>query len=397
MEYFIKLLPQKLRRELYQGVSLMFFAIFYLCRIKKIVGISKRITMVDFRYAGNLRSFSDYCAKELIPFELGFMCADPEDYESLKKSLPKNIKLLSRFSFKDMLWAYQSDVFLTSIMLRRFLKITKKFAPHIKFVQLFHSLNLLGEPKSWFNVMGEFDKLFCASECIVKMFEEQTNQTGKFISTGYAVVDELYTSVVQRDKILVRLGLDPLKKTILISPTLTSALDWNNNKLLYPYSMELLSQLNSWALLNNAQIIFRNHPHEKFDETIFNNLNGIFLLKAQNYKNVSEQLIAADLMITDLSGIGGYFIALQKPMIFLESTATYSKENDLFYFLSPEELPGPKVRDYNQLIEHLNQFISGEITTSSDYVDLQKNAYNKLFGNCFDGMAAKRYKDNLLS
>jgi CDP-glycerol glycerophosphotransferase (TagB/SpsB family) len=389
MEQVLGRLPERLRREIYQSFSLLIMAIFFVLRLKKNNNIKKRITFVDFRYSGNLRSFYQFVQENKIDVEIGFMPADPIDYNDLKKSLPKDIKLLSRLSFKDVLWAFQSDIFLTSIMMRRFLSITKMFAPHIKFVQVFHTMNLLGEPPSWFEAMSKYDMVFCSSDWVVKTFEKLTGKEGQFIPTGFAVVDDLFSPKKSRDEIIVSFGLDPKKKTILLSPTLSAAIDWSSSYSLYPYSKEFLDKLDKWATSKEAQIIFRNHPHEYFDKALFNGLKSIKLLDSKTFKSVSDQLIAADIMITDLSGIGGYYIALQKPIVFLE-TSPVLQNDDMIYFLNPNELPGPRVKTTDELFLSIEHILNDDTEKRGC-----EAAFTRLYGKTFDGNAAKRYFENL--
>lgn len=395
MEKFISKTPERFRREFYQSFSLLLMAFLKIFRTRKKSSKKQRIILIDFRYAGNLRAFFNYAKNNAIDLEFGFMPADPADYDHLSKALPKEIRLLSRLSLRDIHWAYQSDVFLTSIMMRRFLKLTKIIAPHIQFVQVFHSLNLLGEPQSWFYNMAQYDKVFCASEWVVHTFEKLTQKKKIFIPTGYAVADEFFSFEKSRSDILKELGLDPTQKTILLSPTLSSAVDFSSHESLYPYSDSFLKRLDHWAQTHKVQVIFRNHPHEEFNPSIFNGLTKIKLLNSKEYKDVSEQLHAADVMVTDLSGIGGYFMALKRPMVFLETTLAHSKE-ELTFFISPEELPGPRVKTIEQLLEALETVLTSQSDQRFLYKARMEEAFFRLYGNCFDGRSCERYLQNLL-
>ncbi len=392
LEKLIRSFPEKIRREIYQISSIILFFILSAIKGKNRFGKQKRITIVDFRYAGNLRSFYNYTQENNSEIEFGFLPVDPNDLNYLRTSLPDGIKVLSRFSYKDMLWALDSKIFLTSIMMRRFLILTKFCVPHINFIQVFHSMNLLGEPLSWFNAMKRFDKVFCSSEWTVNKFEEITGSNGMFIPTGYAVMDGVISSNKNKEEIVKSFGLTPSKKLILIAPTLSSAINWEDGDNIYLYDRSFLEKLDDWAQNNEIQIIFRNHPHEAFDKSLFKSLKTVFLFDSKKYRDVFEQLHIADLMITDLSGIGAYFMSLKKPIIFINSNPRKT-DNDLIFFISQEELPGPIIRNTDEFFLKIEEYIKNNWQIIASYEPSFVAAFEKLYGKCFDGNSSKRYAD----
>lgn len=384
LKRILSFFPYKVKCEIYQFITILYFFIFNaFCKSNK--AQKYRVILVDFRYSGNIRAFVEFCERNKLPVEFGMMFVDPSTNKTIK-----NVKILNRFSPKDMMWAYNSSAFFTTILLRRFLTLLRKSAPHIKVSQLFHTLNLLGEPLSWFHNMSRYDHIFCSSPDIAAMFRKHNKGKSNILITGYGQLDEISSDCYSKEKILKYLDLPKDKKIFFIAPTLTTAISEIGSLSLNLYDKEVLKKMNDWAFGEDVIFLFRNHPHETLDADYFKEYENIYFRDSLKYGKLVDQMKLSDAMVTDLSGIGGYYIGLQKPLVFCK--LKLNVENNIF-FLQGEDLPGCQIASVPMLLNSFDDIVSGKYMEK--YELLMSKAHKKLFGMTLDGLSCKRYYDAL--
>jgi CDP-glycerol glycerophosphotransferase (TagB/SpsB family) len=157
----------------------------------------------------------------------------------------------------------------------------------------------------------------------IKKFELQNMIT--IVSVGYPKSDGLFQGIMpSREKILYKLGLDPSKKTILYAPSWEEGLSFrsfgiemtriliqneNINIIIKPHPCLLVSPVDDNYIFYTGGINWR----ENFRQ-FANNTNFAFI---DSYI-IDELLIAADIMISDISSVALEFLVLGKPVIYLD-------------------------------------------------------------------------------
>ena len=128
-------------------------------------------------------------------------------------------------------------------------------------------------------------------------------------------------------------------------------------------------------------ILFRAHylVANSFD---FEKYAG-FVIDASGYSDINDLYIASDILITDYSSVFFDYANLKKPVIFyMYDLEEYAGELRGFY-LSLDELPGPIVRDEQDLIK--------EVRACDDWQPDEKyEDFHKRFNPLDDGHASER-------
>lgn len=207
----------------------------------------------------------------------------------------------------------------------------------------------------------------------------ETNQRYKIIEEGYPRNDRLINAgAEERSEIRKKLGVDD-KKVILYAPT------WRDNQHTsgegYTYKTEVDFDRLQKELGDEYVILFRAHylVANSFD---FDKYAG-FVIDVSSYSDINDLYIAADILVTDYSSVFFDFANLERPVIFyMYDLEEYGGEIRGFY-LSLDELPGPIVRDEDNLIK--------EIRATDGWKPDEKYAeFRRKFNPKDDGEASKR-------
>ncbi|MFH1709902.1 MAG: CDP-glycerol glycerophosphotransferase family protein, partial [bacterium] len=119
------------------------------------------------------------------------------------------------------------------------------------------------------------------------------------LEIGYPKGDELAAGKSTRNEVIDELGLDPQEPIVMFAPS------WDDPDAKRKGTMDALPQIEALGFKN---LLVCPHDYDK----MFNELSGKKIIKNPN-KN--RYLLAADLMIGDMSGIMIEFAVLDKPMV----------------------------------------------------------------------------------
>lgn len=199
-------------------------------------------------------------------------------------------------------------------------------------IQVFHGELFEIGPAPYFasENLRSFDtygRIFAPGKLLVDEILRRTKlrKTDKRIRiTGRVLNDTLYSHAFKREHILKQYNLDPKRKTLLYAPSWESQKIWGigtgetDEKDLYSFCKFIQE--------NDLNFIIRPHPIciyqyglkprisailKKFSNTYFDDSTK------STFYGPNKTLIAADIMVTDLSTIAGDFLSLDKPVIFL--------------------------------------------------------------------------------
>ena len=135
----------------------------------------------------------------------------------------------------------------------------------------------------------------------------------------------------------------------------------------------------------NIEIIIRLHINDELafiDDTRYNGLNQIKILKSHSQPSVNDSLSEFDALITDYSGIYIDYLILDKPIAYIPyDYEQYNKERGFLYDYF-DHIAGPILNNQNDL----EQFINLE----SDIYKNKRQSLKKLFHKHDDGKSSER-------
>jgi len=204
-----------------------------------------------------------------------------------------------------------------------------------------HGLAGWGNGKSTLGIENilNYDYVFTtgpAQEQVITGFlkKHQPSILPKLVPVGYSISDPFFTKFKEFDRegYLKNIGLDPRKKTVIYAPS------WGEESSGVSAGLKIISKLcisgrrNILVKLHSAQLFGRSRKKEF---SVTGNIDWIqeldkFTQKFQCLRHIIDMgdfghLYAADIMITDISGIGFEFLLLGKPVIYIDVPEYFKK------------------------------------------------------------------------
>lgn len=196
-------------------------------------------------------------------------------------------------------------------------KFVKLRRDGVKFVQIFH-----GTSDKTYNLNREskqYDLVCLAGRSMLEDFNrKRLNKNENCIITGNLKADRIFKKTYSRDAEIKRLGLDPKKKTVLYAPTW---MDGMGNSSFRKFGLRMPDHFP-----DDYQLIIKLHPnlHTYRQELVYRlkgkiDENILLLENSDIIYDIVPIMAAADLLITDVSGVSYEYIAFLRPMIFLNN------------------------------------------------------------------------------
>lgn len=205
----------------------------------------------------------------------------------------------------------------------------------------------------------------------------------RFVCLGYPSQDILFTPTTHE---ILKITEKKMLKTVLWMPTFRKGGGYcrNDSTKDLPMGIPIIKDEQSFRNLNsilkqmNMLLIIKIHPMQDLDTIKIHSLSNIFILtgiKAKELKIDNCRLMKdMDGLISDYSSAAYDFLMLERPIGY-----DFSDLNDYKNGLCVESvddfIAGPKIYDYNQLVEFLKMVSENE----DPYVDARKKLKHKLY------------------
>jgi CDP-glycerol glycerophosphotransferase (TagB/SpsB family) len=189
----------------------------------------------------------------------------------------------------------------------------------VKFVQIFH-----GTSDKTYNLNREsryYDLVCLTGRSMLEDFNRKgLNKHGNCVVTGNLKADRIFKKQYNRDDEIHKLGFDPNKKTVLYAPTWMDGMGNSSFRKFgialpdyFPDEFQLIIKLHPNLHLYRTELVNRlilNIVHKK---------NILLLEQSAMIYDIVPVMAAADLLITDVSGVSYEYIAFLRPIIFLNN------------------------------------------------------------------------------
>ena len=233
----------------------------------------------------------------------------------------------------------------------------------------------------------KFDYFISPSKFCTEKFTSAFNlkKLGKeniIIEEGYPRNDYLFkykNSDISKIKNNLKIPKD--KKIILYAPTFRD--NQHTSGVGYTYNLELNFDKLKQELSQEFVILFRTHYFisNSFDFSNYKN----FIYDVSNYDDINELYIISDLLITDYSSVFFDYANLKRPMLFYMYDLDEYKNKLRDFYIDLEILPGPIVKQEDDLIKEIKSIDNYNATYHDKYIN-----FNEKFNYLDDGNATKR-------
>lgn len=357
--------------------------------------ITRNDSVVFYGHAfdGNLAAFSHYLKREHPHIAQYLMLDDPAKYATLRRrDWPGTIAgILSSQRISDLAKAAHSKVIFTShgpITLTPWLTLPRTHRP--LFIDTWHGVGYKGGATN-FSQIGRVDTMLAPSPTVADFYEKLGVPRSRLAATGFARTDALvgmHLTRKDRQTILTSYDLDPheSRKIIIYAPTW----DEKDGGNIYPFNYSgdrLLRLLNDFAFEHNLLIIFRPHINTEWylDPYYSDNLR---LLSARTYPLTEDLLKITDVLITDWSSIFAEFLALARPIIFVDKTPLFDGP---ITPLTLDDRPGAVTHSLRELKSTLLEALQDPAGYLRKHETIIHTTIDRAWGTTLDGHSAKRY------
>lgn len=342
---------------------------------------------------GNLAAFSQYLKRVHPTITQHLMLDDPIKYAALRRRhRPDAISnILSSQRISDLLKAAHSKVIVTShgpITLGPWLTLPLTHRP--LFVDAWHGVGYKGGATNFARI-GRVDTMFAPSPMVSDFYEASGVPRSHLTVTGFARTDPLiglHLAKKSRQTILKSYGLDPheSRKIVVYAPTW----DEKDGGNIYPFNYSgdrFLRALNDFAYTHNFLLIFRPHINTdwQLDSYYSDNLR---LLSARDFPLTEDLLKITDILVTDWSSIFGEYLALARPIIFVDKTPLFDGP---ITPLTLDDRPGAIVYSLDEFKDTLLQALHNPSAYLRKHETVIHTTMDRAWGATLDGHSAERY------
>lgn len=141
---------------------------------------------------------------------------------------------------------------------------------------------------------------------------------------------------------------------------------------------------------NNATVIFRAHLNTG-DSIKVDQYDHIHVMSSSVYPVAEEFLFVSDLLVTDWSSMATDYLVLQRPTLFLDVPAPFSKG----FTLGPEHRFGEIVDSMEKLVMSIDTYLEQPEAFLKKYEKQMNHTIKAAYGSTLDGRARDRYLMNL--
>lgn len=289
---------------------------------------------------------------------------------------------------------------------KRFLGyVNKQPSKHSMIVNTHHGCGFLGD----FGKESGIDIHLAVSDAKKAIFVKNGCDPSEVFVVGQPRLDFIFQNKDKlgkiREEYLVKNKLNPDRPTLIYAPTWDRTNFNAGTKGFYarwcdPKEEEEVSRkIVYFTQYHKLNLIIRVHDHyaKKYEKQIPDNLYKIFdghahISSMRTESDSMRPMVASDIMVTDFSSIMTDFLALDRPIIFIEPHDKWVYNADTRWYLTKEERPGAVVETVDQLFFA----ISTHLIRPNLYGESRKEVANKMI-QFFDGHSSERAAEAIIN
>ena len=345
---------------------------------------SGKVLLYGHKRNGNLLAIHEWgLAHRSQAPDMSYLTMDPTYYRQLRR---EGVPCVLAIAPSAIRWLATADAIVSDHGLHamRFMLGTTD----MKFFDVWHGIPFKGFDADDFRLQHRYDEVWLASVLMERLYVERFGFNRQQLEvTGYARTDMLVGGDhIDSERIRRKLGIPNERKVVLFAPTWAQD---ERGRSLFPFGIkadkfhEVMSDL---ALRENATIILRRHLNSGAKEDRAGDYPGLLSLPYADWPNAEEILLASDILVCDWSSIAFDYLVLERPTVFLDVPAPFSKGFSLDATYRFGAVAGSMV----ETVELVEGFLRDPAAYARVCGDRSKRIKHLVYGGNADGAAASR-------
>lgn len=245
--------------------------------------------------------------------------------------------------------------------------------------------------ENFYNESRNWDYLISSNPYSTKIFKRAFKYDKEVLEDGYPINDIFFkdnTSFVKDLK--SKLGIDEDKKIILYAPTWKD--DEQNESWEHYFNLEIDLERLYEEFSDEYVIILKMHHLVSENLRIDERLKD-FAIDLSSYDDIQELYVLSDILITDYSSVFFDYAHSKRPILFFVPDLNHYIENVRGLYLNMEkELPGPLIKDNDELIDIIKNIDDVSIEYSDKYDEFYERFCSLCKGNSAKKIIEKVFK-----
>ena len=240
--------------------------------------------------------------------------------------------------------------------------------------------NFYAESRNW-------DYLISSNKYSTEIFERAFKYNKKFLELGYPINDIFFKDNTKKvEGLKTKLNIPKDKKVILYAPTWKD--DEKNASWEHFFNLEIdLERL--YDKFKDEYVFLLKMHHLVSENLVIDEKMKDFAIDLSDYDDIQELYIMSDILITDYSSVFFDYAHSRRPILFFVPDLNHYIENVRGLYLNMEkELPGPLIKDNDELIDILDNMDK----VSDDYKERYDEFYERFCSLCTGDSSEKIVK-----
>ncbi len=339
------------------------------------------------QYSDNCKYLYEYINIKHPEIRAVWITKNKKVFESIKK---KGFEVYYSSSLKGHLMSLRSGVAIVSHS--KLVDLNSYIGHNIKIIQLWHGIPLK-------RIMNDIDDS-CNNKLSISDLKQKMKIFFPFLKEDYALIIATSSEVKKIFASAFRTKLEKIKITgyprndvlfnfknnyadqnffkVIYVPTFRGRI--GDNLELISKSITELSQIDKIFKDMGIKLTIKLHPVNKIANNEYDSIKESDSMRFYEEDDLYEHLNEFDCLITDFSSIYFDFLLLDRPIIFAPfEMNNYLKEDRLLYYDYDNITPGPKAKNWYEILEYIKIIMNG-----IDYYKTDRNIVREKFHQYLD-------------
>ncbi|WP_167854725.1 CDP-glycerol glycerophosphotransferase family protein [Mangrovimicrobium sediminis] len=259
---------------------------------------------------------------------------------------------------------------------------------NIRFVDVWHGIPFKGFVPKDFALQRKYDEIWLSSPLLAALYQERFGfERERLRVLGYARTDSLFNCTPASGQSTAELTLPPGKR-ILYAPT------WKQDdtgRELFPFgetAENFVRAIAAVARKNGATLLIRSHLNSSMNSV---DCPGVVFCSQRDFPDTEDLLLQTDILLCDWSSIAFDFLALRRPIVFLDVPAPFRHG----FSLDASYRAGAVVDSLERLQAAIGAYLDDPERFTAEYGVLQEQVLQEIYAQSTIGVAAQQQLERL--